>query len=139
MQHCSFVNEELCFLIQILWAQSRSSILGVLCELDLETAYNHVNWNFLVYVLEQCGFKGKKKKMVVSYLAMQYLRLPKWMFHIQAYNICAIRQLTLSGWDIRRFYFGAEMLLFKCCMFHAIFCSSLFYALWLVSQQFFSK
>jgi hypothetical protein len=31
----------------------------VIRKLDLEKAYNHVNWNFLLYVLRRCGFRGK--------------------------------------------------------------------------------
>jgi hypothetical protein len=29
---------------------------GVLCKLDLEKAYDHVNWGFLIYMLRRCGF-----------------------------------------------------------------------------------
>ena len=32
---------------------------GVLCKLDIETAYDHVNWNFLLYMLRRCGFSDK--------------------------------------------------------------------------------
>ena len=30
--------------------------LGVLCNLDAEKAYDHVNWSFLIYMLQRCGF-----------------------------------------------------------------------------------
>lgn len=36
--------------------KSRES--GVLCELDLEKAYDHVNWCFLLYMLRRSGFEG---------------------------------------------------------------------------------
>jgi hypothetical protein len=37
----------------------RSRELGVICKMDLEKAYDHVNWNFLLYGLRRCGFEGK--------------------------------------------------------------------------------
>ena len=30
--------------------------LGVLCKLDMEKVYDHVDWNFLLYLLRRCGF-----------------------------------------------------------------------------------
>ena len=31
----------------------------MLCKLDIEKAYNHVNWEFLLFLLQQCGFSEK--------------------------------------------------------------------------------
>jgi hypothetical protein len=36
--------------------QIRFGELGVLCKLDLEKAYDHVNWDFLLYLLKRCNF-----------------------------------------------------------------------------------
>jgi hypothetical protein len=37
----------------------RSGETGVICKMDLEKAYDHVNWDFLLYMLRRCGFGEK--------------------------------------------------------------------------------
>jgi len=37
----------------------RSGEPDVICKMDLEKAYDHVNWEFLLYMLRRCGFRGK--------------------------------------------------------------------------------
>ena len=37
----------------------RSNRVGVLCKLDIEKAYDHVSWNFLLEVLRKNGFWTK--------------------------------------------------------------------------------
>ena len=37
----------------------KSGIPGVLCKLDLEKAYDHINWDFLLYMLRRCGFSDR--------------------------------------------------------------------------------
>ncbi|NAW49653.1 hypothetical protein FGF92_23750, partial [Salmonella sp. gx-f5] len=32
---------------------------GILCKLDMENAYDHVNWEFLLYLLGRCGFDSR--------------------------------------------------------------------------------
>jgi hypothetical protein len=38
----------------------RSGEPGVICKMDLKKAYDHVNWDFLLYLLRRCGFGGKR-------------------------------------------------------------------------------
>ena len=37
----------------------KSGVLGVLCKLDVEKAYNHVSWSFLMYMLQRREFSKK--------------------------------------------------------------------------------
>uniref|UniRef100_A0A2N9JAL9 Reverse transcriptase domain-containing protein n=1 Tax=Fagus sylvatica TaxID=28930 RepID=A0A2N9JAL9_FAGSY len=41
-----------------------TAIPGVLCKLDVEKAYDHVNWKFLLYLLERCGFSERWRKWI---------------------------------------------------------------------------
>lgn len=45
--------------IECLDSRLKLGILGVHRKLDLEKAYDHVNWIFLIQLLEQCGFGQK--------------------------------------------------------------------------------
>jgi hypothetical protein len=37
----------------------KSETPSVLCKLDMEKAYDHVDWSFLLYLLRRCGFGEK--------------------------------------------------------------------------------
>ena len=39
-------------------------ISRVICKLDLEKAYDHVNWKFLLYMLKRCGFQDKWRSWI---------------------------------------------------------------------------
>jgi len=40
-------------------SREKQKFPGILCKLDLEKAYDHANWKFLLKVIEDMGF-GKK-------------------------------------------------------------------------------
>ena len=42
----------------------KSGVLGVLCKLDVEKAYDHVSWDFLMYMLQRYGFLEKWRKWI---------------------------------------------------------------------------
>jgi hypothetical protein len=42
---------------------------GVLCKLDMEKAYDHVDWNFLLYLLKRCGFGEKWCSWIKHYIS----------------------------------------------------------------------
>jgi exonuclease III len=37
---------------------------GLICKLDVEKAYDHVSWNFLLYMMERLGFGNKWRKWI---------------------------------------------------------------------------
>ena len=47
----------------------KSGILGVLCKLDVEKAYDHVSWDFLMYMLQRCGLLEKWRKWLMYYIS----------------------------------------------------------------------
>jgi hypothetical protein len=42
----------------------RDETLGILCKLDLEKAYDHINWDFLLALLHKCGFLETWRKWI---------------------------------------------------------------------------
>ena len=44
----------------------KSGQSGVLCKLDMEKAYDHVGWNFLLYMLHHCGFSSTWRRWIYN-------------------------------------------------------------------------
>ena len=44
---------------EVLDSRLKQGIPGVLCKLDIEKAYDHCNWEFLIYLLQRSGFSPK--------------------------------------------------------------------------------
>ena len=42
----------------------KSGVPSVLCKLDVEKAYDHMCWDFLMYMLQRCGFSDKWRKWI---------------------------------------------------------------------------
>lgn len=42
----------------------RSFKVSLVCKLDVEKAYNHVGWNFLVSLMEKTGFSVKLRNWI---------------------------------------------------------------------------
>ena len=48
----------------------KTGISRVVCKLDVEKAFDHMNWGFLMYMLQQCGFSDKWRKWIMCCISM---------------------------------------------------------------------
>ena len=44
----------------------KSGFPSMLCKLDIEKDYDHVNWNFLLYMLRRCGFSERWRQWIYT-------------------------------------------------------------------------
>ena len=42
---------------------------GVVCKLHIEKAFNHVNWDLLMYIMRRIGFRGNRIGWIRDHLA----------------------------------------------------------------------
>jgi hypothetical protein len=52
------ILDSVLILNEVLDTQLWSGVPGVICKLDLEKSYDHVNWNFLLYLLKRSGLES---------------------------------------------------------------------------------
>lgn len=61
---CSFIANEL------VDEMIKRNEAGVICQLDMETAYDHLNWDFLDIVLRRVGFGRKWRNWMKVYVSL---------------------------------------------------------------------
>ena len=56
----------------------KSNVGGVLCKLDIEKAYDHIGWSFLMAVLKKMGFGEMDKVDRMVHLYCEIFCFNKW-------------------------------------------------------------
>ena len=47
----------------------KTGLPGLLCKLDVEKVFDHVNWGFLMQLLERSGFSAKRRRWIFFFLS----------------------------------------------------------------------
>uniref|UniRef100_A0A2N9GWZ4 Reverse transcriptase domain-containing protein n=1 Tax=Fagus sylvatica TaxID=28930 RepID=A0A2N9GWZ4_FAGSY len=68
----------------------KQGLPGVICKLDVEKAYDHINWDFLLYLLQRCGFPLRWRNWIWFCISTALSRLMDW----------AVRGGYLSGFTV---------------------------------------
>ena len=42
----------------------------MICKLDVKKTYDHVNWDFLLYLLRRCGFEEKCRSWIAYCISL---------------------------------------------------------------------
>jgi hypothetical protein len=57
---------------------TKSGVPRVLCKLDIEKSFDHINWKFFLYMLRRCGFGFHGKR-----IAFLWYVSPLWLMVIR--------------------------------------------------------
>ena len=58
----------------------KGGILGVIVKLDIEKAYDHVNWDALFYLMETMGFEEKWRRWMKFCVSTVCFSILQWDF-----------------------------------------------------------
>ena len=64
------ISDSILIAFKCIDSRLKTGIPGVLCKLDVEKAYDHVNWCFLMYMLQRCGFSVKWRKWIMCCISI---------------------------------------------------------------------